>query len=224
MTGKIRTLVVAPHPDDEVLGVGGTLLRRKKEGAAIGWLIMTKASVELGWSDEQVEQRKRELKKITELFGFDSVFELDFPTTQLDLVPMGDLVNSISGVFKVFEPSEIFVPHSSDIHSDHRITFDAVTSCTKWFRSPTIKRVLAYETLSETDFSMSTSQRFQPNVFINIEEQLQNKLRALNIYSSELGEFPFPRSNEAISALAALRGASSGFKAAEAFELLREIN
>ena len=224
MLQKIRTLVVAPHPDDEVLGVGGTLLRRKKEGAAIGWLIMTKVSVELGWSDEKVEQRKDELKQITELFGFDSVFELDFSTTQLDLAPMGNLVNAISDVFKSFEPSEIFVPHPSDIHSDHRITFDAVTSCTKWFRSPTIRRVLAYETLSETDFSMSTSQRFQPNVFVNIEDQLQEKLRALSVYSSELGEFPFPRSNTAISALAALRGASSGFKAAEAFELLREIN
>jgi LmbE family N-acetylglucosaminyl deacetylase len=224
MLQKIRTLVVAPHPDDEVLGVGGTLLRRKKEGAAIGWLIMTKVSLESGWTPEKVEQRKDELEKITELFGFDSVFELDFPTTQLDLAPMGDLVNAISDVFKSFEPSEVFVPHPSDIHSDHRITFDAVTSCTKWFRSPTIKRVLAYETLSETDFSMSTSHRFQPNVFVNIEDQLQEKLQALDIYSSELGEFPFPRSNPAISALAALRGASSGFKAAEAFELLREIN
>lgn len=224
MGRKNRTLVIAPHPDDEVLGVGGTLLRRKKEGAAIGWLIMTKVSVESGWSPEKVERRKTELEQITELFGFDSVFELDFPTTQLDLVPMGDLVNAISAVFKNFEPSEIFVPHSSDIHSDHRLTFDAVTSCTKWFRSPTIKRVLAYETLSETDFSMVSGQRFQPNVFINIEEELQDKLRAINIYSSEIGEFPFPRSILAISALATLRGASSGFKAAEAFELLREID
>ena len=224
MKQKARTLVVAPHPDDEVLGVGGTLLRKREDGATIGWLIMTHVSVKSGWTLDKVEQRRSEIRQITELFGFDSVFELDFPTTQLDIVPMADLVCAISEVFKSFKPNEIFIPHSSDIHSDHRITFEAVTSCIKWFRSPTIKRVLAYETLSETDFSLSKNHRFQPNVFVNIEAQLQEKLRALNIYSSELDEFPFPRSREAIMALAAVRGASSGFKAAEAFELLKEID
>ena len=218
----MRTIVIAPHPDDEVLGAGGALLRRKSEGATIGWLIVTGITAESGWSDEKIKKRADEIRKITELFGFDSVFELNFPTTMLDHVPMSDLVAAISNVFKTFGPEEVFVPHPSDVHTDHRVVFDAVASCAKWFRFPSIKRVLAYETLSETDFGLGTSQPFQPNVFIDIEAHLPVKLQAMNIYSSEMGDFPFPRSNEAIRALSTLRGAASGFKAAEAFELLRE--
>jgi LmbE family N-acetylglucosaminyl deacetylase len=205
-----------------VLGVGGALLRRKSEGATIGWLIVTGITAESGWDDEKIEKRADEIRQITALFGFDSVFELNFPTTQLDHVPMSDLVTAISNVFKTFEPEEVFVPHPSDVHTDHRVVFEAVASCTKWFRYPSVKRVLAYETLSETDFGLGTSQAFRPNVFINIEAYLPVKLQAMNIYASEVGDFPFPRSHEAIRALSTLRGATSGFNAAEAFELLRE--
>lgn len=222
MSVKSNVLVVAPHPDDEVLGAGGTLLRRKAEGAKVAWLIVTGITAEAGWSDKKIKERADEIKRITDLFGFDSVFELNFPTTQLDQVPMSDLVEAISNAFKKFEPEEIFVPHPSDVHTDHRVVFDAVVSCTKWFRYPSVRRVLAYETLSETDFGLETSQAFRPNVFINIEPYLADKLLAMEIYASELGEFPFPRSHEAIRALTTLRGAASGFKSAEAFELLRE--
>ena len=218
----MRTIVIAPHPDDEVLGVGGTLLRRKAEGAALAWLIVTAISVESGWSEEKVEQRANEIRRVKELFCFDAVFMLKFPATQLDRVPISDLVSGISQVFKSFEPEEIFLPHPSDAHSDHRVVFDAAASCTKWFRYPSIRRVLAYETISETDFGLNTNQSFRPNVFVDIETFLDDKLRAMDIYASELGAFPFPRSYEAIRALATLRGAGSGFKAAEAFELLRE--
>jgi LmbE family N-acetylglucosaminyl deacetylase len=217
-----NTLVIAPHPDDETLGVGGTLLRRKAEGERVAWLIVTAITAEAGWNGEKVKQRAEEIMRVTEFFGFDSVFELNAPTTQLDQVPMRDLVAAISKVFKDFEPEDVFVPHPSDVHTDHRIVFDAVASCTKWFRYPTVKRVLAYETLSETDFGIVTGQSFRPNVFVNVEPYLEDKLRAMSIYASELGAFPFPRSNEAIRALATLRGAASGFRAAEAFELLRE--
>jgi len=220
MAGK--TLVVAPHPDDEVLGVGGTLLRRKAEGAKVAWLIVTAISVESGWSEERVRQRADEIGRVAELFGFDAVFQLNFPTTQLDLVPMSDLVAGVSSAFRGFEPDEVFVPHPSDVHTDHRIVFNAAASCTKWFRYPSIKRVLAYETLSETDFGLGTDSGFHTNVFVDIGPFLEAKLRAMDIYQSELGTFPFPRSREAIRALATLRGAASGFEAAEAFELLRE--
>jgi len=218
----MKTIVIAPHPDDEVLGVGGTLLRRKAEGAKVAWLIVTAISVQSGWSEEKVKQRADEIKRITELFGFDEVFTLNFPTTQLDRVPMSDLVAGISEVFRSFKPEEVFVPHPSDVHTDHRVVFDAAASCTKWFRYPSVRRVLAYETLSETDFGLGTDQGFRPNVFVDIEPFLNDKLRAMDIYTSELGAFPFPRSHEAIRALATLRGVASGFKAAESFELLRE--
>ena len=223
MSQITRILVVAPHPDDEVLGVGGTLLRAKAEGASLGWLIMTNISEESGRTREEVLHRKNQIAQITKLFDFDFVFELGYPTTQLDQVPMSELVSAISDVLTRYAPNEVYIPISSDIHSDHRVTFHAVASSVKWFRSPSIKRVLAYETLSETDFALESNKTFHPNVFVNIEGHLEKKLSAMQIYSTEMSDFPFPRSNKAISALSALRGASSGFREAEAFELLREI-
>ncbi len=218
----MKTIVIAPHPDDEVLGVGGTLLRRKAEGAKVAWLIVTSISVENGWQAEKVKQRADEIDRISALFDFDNVFELNFPTTQLDHLAMSDLVTGISDAFRTFEPEEVFVPHPSDVHTDHRAVFNAAASCTKWFRYSSVKRVLAYETLSETEFSLGTENGFRPNVFIDIASFIETKLQAMDIYTSELGEFPFPRSHQAIRALASLRGATSGYMAAEAFELLRE--
>ena len=218
----MKTIVVAPHPDDETLGAGGTLLRRKAEGGAVAWLIVTSISEENGWSAEKVKQRQGEIEEIADLYSFDEIYSLNFPTTRLDTTPVGDLITAVSGVFQAFNPNEVFLPNPTDVHTDHRVVFDAVASCTKWFRYPSVSRVLAYETLSETDFSLSLGSRFSPNVFVDIEPFLEDKLRAISIYASELGEFPFPRSLAAIRALAALRGAASGFVAAEAFELLRE--
>ncbi len=218
----MKTIVIAPHPDDEVLGVGGTLLRRKAEGGEIAWLLMTSVSEAAGWSSEKIRKRAEEFRQVREFFNFDEVFSLEFPATKLDQIPTSDLISGISEAFSAFQPEEVFVPHPSDIHSDHRIVFDAVASCTKWFRNPSVRRVLAYETLSETDFSLGTSHGFCPNVFVDIEQFIDDKLRVIDIYKSELGEFPFPRSHQAIRALASVRGATSGFMAAEAFQLLRE--
>jgi LmbE family N-acetylglucosaminyl deacetylase len=102
------------------------------------------------------------------------------------------------------------------------VVFNAVAAGTKWFRHPSVRRVLAYETLSETDFGLNASPGFKPNVFVDITHFIDKKIEAANVYASELGKFPFPRSPEAIRALASVRGATSGFQAAEAFELLRE--
>ena len=215
----MRTLVIAPHPDDETLGVGGTLLRRKSEGAKTAWLIMTQMDQ---IEDTKSQKRKNEVLKVSEIFGFDKIYQLGFPTTKLDQIPMFELVNGISKVVNEFQPTEIFLPHPSDIHSDHKITFQAASSCTKWFRFPSIKRILAYETLSETDFGLSRENNFHPNYYVDIEKYLDQKIIAMRTYQSEISSFPFPRSVESIRSLSSLRGSSSGFKAAEAFELLKE--
>lgn len=106
----MRTIIIAPHPDDEVLGAGGTLFRRKAEGGKVAWLIVTAISTDLGWTVEKTKQREEEIKRISNLFGFDSVFQLGFPATQLDRVSMSDLVMSISNVFKIYEPNEVMLP------------------------------------------------------------------------------------------------------------------
>jgi LmbE family N-acetylglucosaminyl deacetylase len=218
----MRTLVVAPHPDDEILGCGGTLLRRASSGAELGWLIVTGISKQNGWPTEQIRQRDAEIAQVTAAIGFVQVFNLRLPTTKLDTLPMSELVTQLSSAFKAFRPEEVFLPHRADAHSDHRVTFDATAACTKWFRHPSVRRVLAYETISETDSGLNNGCTFQPNYFVDIGQFLERKLEIMSIYQSELGAFPFPRSIEAVRLLAQLRGTASGFMAAEAFQLLRE--
>jgi len=222
----VRIIIIAPHPDDELLGPGGTLLRRKSEGAILGWVIMTKISEETGWSKNSVQERENEIEQVRKGLGVQTehLFQLGLPTTKLDIFPMVELIDKVSEVFQIFQPEEVLVPHSGDVHSDHRITFEVVSACTKWFRYPSVKRVLAYETISETEFRLDSSKSFQPNVFVDISAFLEQKIELLKIYSSELGEFPFPRSDTAIQALAKFRGSCSGFENAEGFELLLERN
>ncbi|NML46876.1 PIG-L family deacetylase [Ramlibacter sp. G-1-2-2] len=217
-----RTLVVAPHPDDEILGCGGTLLRRRAEGGEVDWLLVTGMSVAAGWPAERVRQRDEEIARAASMVGFRKVVQLGLPPTRLDAAPLGDLVGRIGDVIRDCQPDEIFVPSPADVHSDHRVVFDAVSSCTKWFRYPSVRRVLAYEALSETDFALHPDIAFRPNVFVDISGQLERKLEILRVYASEFAPHPFPRSEEAVRALALLRGAASGFAAAEAFQLLRE--
>jgi LmbE family N-acetylglucosaminyl deacetylase len=135
---------------------------------------------------------------------------------------MAELIEQFSAVFKKFGPEHVFLPHRSDVHSDHRVVFDAGAACAKWFRYPSVRRLLSYETISETDFCLDTRSPFQPNCFVDITRYLERKLEVVAAYQSELGQFPFPRSIDAIRSLAAVRGAASGFEAAEAFQLLRE--
>lgn len=219
----MKSIVIAPHPDDEVLGVGGTLLRRKSDGGEIAWVVVTSISTDDGWPLEKVQNRTKELQKVAQFFKFDHVYELNLPSTQLDQIPMGTLVKKISRIFDEFRPQEVFIPHAGDVHTDHQVIFRAMASCVKWFRHPYVQRVLAYETLSETDFCLNPSEYFRPNFYVNIESQFDQKLQALQIYASEISLSPFPRSCEAIQALATIRGAAAGFRYAEAFELLREI-
>lgn len=219
-----KVIVVAPHPDDETLGSGGTLLRHKEQGDEVHWLIVTDIAQESDLYLKRLHSREKEIEKVKNMYGFNSVYNLKWPTTRLDTLPIGDIVNSISSVFQKVHPEIVYLPYPGDIHTDHKVVFNAVASCTKWFRYDSVKRVLAYETLSETDFVINPDGNcFRPNVFIDISKYLETKLEIMKVYTDELNEFPFPRSEQAIRALASLRGAASGCKAAEAFMLLKEI-
>lgn len=214
--------MIAPHPDDEVLGCGGTLLRRRAEGGATGWLIVTGMTEAAGWPADRIRSRDAEIARVAEAMGFADVYNLRVPTARLDLEGTGTLVERISAAVKAFQPTELLVPHPSDVHTDHRLVFDAAAACAKWFRYPSVLRVLAYETPSETDFGLDADRGFRPNYFVDVSGYLDRKLEVAAIYASELGAFPFPRSVDALRALAVVRGAASGYLAAEAFQLLRE--
>ena len=122
------------------------------------------------------------------------------------------------------KPEEVFLPHYSDIHSDHRVTFEILCSCTKNFRAGYIKRILCYQTVSETNFNLKRKDQFFPNYYEDISKYIKKKLKSIEIYKSEIKKFPFPRSKKVITSLAYLRGSEIGKKAAEAFEIIKWIN
>lgn len=218
-------LVVAPHPDDETLGCGGTLLRYVAKGYQVHWLIVTDMRTEHGFSQAAVSRRQAEIQKVAVTYGFTKTHNLGLPPAKLDTLPKEGLVGAIGQVIKEISPMAIYLPFRGDVHTDHAAVFDAAASCTKWFRYPSIHRVLCYETLSETDFSLNPEcTKFTPNSFVDITSHIDQKIDIGRMYESEMGEFPFPRSAEALRALAQVRGAACGCQAAESFMLLREIN
>ena len=202
------------------------MLRRRAEGGVIAWLLMTAISETAGWTTQQVEKRATEIDIVRKGLQIqeDHFHAAGFHAAELDSIPMKVLVRQISEVVSDFQPDEILLPYPGDAHSDHRVTFEAASASTKWFRHRTVKRVLAYETPSETDFGIHPGDtQFKPNLFVNISDYLEQKLELMRVYSSELGEFPFPRSEIALRALAQVRGAQAGFEAAEAFMYLRVL-
>ncbi|EKY07763.1 PIG-L family deacetylase [Capnocytophaga sp. Marseille-Q4570] len=220
-----KVIVISAHPDDEILGAGGTLLKHKKNGDKIYWLIVTNVLESCGFSKERVCSRQKEIEKISEALGVEKVFLLNYPTMSLSTSTLIEMVPKISKVFTEIEPEIVYCLNRSDAHSDHRITFDAVMACTKSFRYPFIKQVLMYECISETEFAPQLPEKvFIPNYFVDISSFLEEKLELMKIYESEVGEHPFPRSLRNIEALATYRGASVGVEYAEAFQLIKYID
>lgn len=220
----MKTLVIAPHADDEVLGCGGTLCRKISEKTDIAWLLVTNMQVNTEWTSEAVDKRQSEIGCVRDKLGIQSAdfVQLDYLPASLDQVPLSELVSKFTDAISLIKPAEILLPYENDVHSDHRIVFDVAMATCKWFKSPEVKRILAYETLSETDFSVRSSTTFRPTVFVDISTFMSRKLELMNIYQSEVGTHPFPRSNDSIEALARLRGAQSGYQYAEAFQLIYE--
>ncbi len=220
----MKILIISPHPDDETLGCGGTFLKHKDMGDKIYWLIITNVDVENGWDKDIVDKRQKEIETVSEMYGFEKTFKLDYPTAKLDTMPMQEIIESVSKVIFEIKPEIIYLPNRSDVHTDHQITFKTAYSCTKNFRYPFIKRILMYETLSETEFAPALPENaFIPNVFVDITKYFEKKLEIFKIYKSEVMEGQSPRSLKVIEAFNKYRGSQIGEKYAEAFVLLKEI-
>tara|TARA_B100001179_G_C18588730_1_gene403587 strand:- start:1105 stop:1764 length:660 start_codon:yes stop_codon:yes gene_type:complete len=216
-----KVLVISPHPDDETLGCGGTLIRHKKEGDEIHWLIMTNVNS----SEKKIHSvKEKEIEEVSKAYNFDSTSRTKFLTSELDSAPRKEIIQVISKVFEEIQPNYLYLPFKNDIHSDHSIVFDAAASCTKSFRYPYVKKVMIYETISETEFSIRPDrEQFKPNLWIDISDYIDEKIEIMSLYESEIGKEPFPRSEQNIRSLAKFRGSTVGALSAEAFILLKEI-
>lgn len=218
---KNNVIVIAPHPDDETLGAGGTLLKHKDQGDKVACVFVTNISEEQGYSTKRVKERQEEIEKVVNSYNFDKFYKLNYPTATLDSTSILKLIPDISNIFNEFQPNIVYVPNYSDIHSDHRIIFDATLSCTKSFRYPFIERILMYETISETE--LAPINHFGPNYFVDISDYFEKKIKIMKIYKTELQEHPMPRSLKNIEALATFRGATINKHYAESYKLIKFV-
>ncbi len=217
----MKNLIIAPHPDDEILGLGGTILKKKKD--KFGVLYVTSMIKGKNWSKKQIQIREKEIDSVRKFFKFDFVKKLEFPTSQLDMISKYEIINKINHVINLFKPDRVFLPNPTDAHSDHKIVFDSSAACSKSFRNPFIKQWICYEVISETEQSLVNN--FKPNYFVTLtKKQIEKKIKGLNIYRSEVGKFPFPRSKESIVALSKYRGTSVNSEFAEAFCIKKMID
>ncbi|WP_426170234.1 PIG-L deacetylase family protein [Sandarakinorhabdus sp. DWP1-3-1] len=218
-----RVLVIAPHPDDEILGVGGTMARLAAAGRDVEVAIVTRGAPPR-FSAADVARVAAEAATAHALVGVRRTHWLDFPAAALDQVPHADLNAAIGALVADVAPDTLFVPFIGDVHLDHQLVFNAAMVAARPRDGNCPQRVLAYETLSETNwYAPGITPTFAPNVHIGIADQLETKLAAFAAFASQVQAFPAERSPEALRALAMLRGATVGHAAAEAFMLIREV-
>ncbi|HOP95777.1 MAG TPA: PIG-L family deacetylase [Dictyoglomaceae bacterium] len=220
---KSRFLVIAPHADDEILGVGGTIARLIDEGWDSYILICTKGYPP-DFDEDVVKKIREEAKLAHKYLGVKETVFLDFPAANLDGVFYKELNKSLLQILENIKPDIIFIPFNSDLHIDHQKIFSSSLVASRPGNSFTPKKIYTYETLSETNWNAPyLTTNFAPNVFVDISHYLDKKIEAITFYKSQLKEFPHERSIEAIRALAMLRGSTINTNAAEAFVLIREI-
>jgi len=210
----MNVLVISVHPDDETLGCGGALLKHKHRGDNIFCVYVTNGN----------SNQKRIIQELNDAYSFNNTYQLNLPETELDDISLNIIIPRLVNVFNEIKPNIVYIPNRSDIHSDHRKTFNALLAVTKTFRFPFIKRLLMCEIISETDFAPALIENaFIPNVFVDITEFMDKKLNIINIFQSELLLKPLTRSIDSIKALHRYRGSQINVKYAEAFVLLKEI-
>jgi LmbE family N-acetylglucosaminyl deacetylase len=225
MLETVRTaLVVAPHPDDEVLGVGGTIARLAAQGSQVHVAILTRGTSPR-FSEDFAESVRREAADAHRLLGVTHTHYCGFPAAELDQVPHADLNGKVSALIEQLSPDTLFIPFLGDVHLDHQLAFTSAMVAARPLGENAPRRILAYETLSETNwFAPGITPMFAPTVFIDIGTTLETKLKAFATYQSQVKAFPHERSEDAIRALAQLRGATVCRMAAEAFMLVRLVD
>lgn len=215
-----KLLIVAAHPDDEVLMCGGTAKKLSDDGYQIETVILGEGITSRdNWNDSEIEELHRQAVKANKIIGSERVHIFDFPDNKFDSVALLDIVKTISKVKSEFKPSMIITHYRNDLNIDHRRTYDAVITATRPMEDETVKTILSGEVLSSTEWQYPKT--FSPNIFYNINNSIQYKLDAMKIYDSELRDPPHPRSLEGIMNISKQWGISVGTFNVEAFELVR---
>ena len=218
-------LVIAAHPDDEVLGCGGTIARFAREGARVHVAFLADGvSSREGAPAAELDARRSAARRAGEILGVGSMSFGDFPDNRMDTVPLLDVIKVIEGLIGEHAPDAVFTHHAGDVNVDHRRIHEAVTAACRPQAGHPVRTLLSFEVPSSTEWQLpGTAIAFEPNWFVDISSTLEAKLAALEAYSQELRDWPHPRSRRGVGHLAHWRGATVGVDAAEAFVLGRQL-
>lgn len=222
-------LVIAAHPDDEILGPGGTIAKHAMNGDDVYCLILGEGQTSRYENREmadlaEVDNLHTDSKKAASKVGYVDIYFSNLPDNRFDSVALLDVIKVIEKYIDKIEPEIVYTHHYGDLNIDHRVTFEAVLTACRPISGNCVKEIYCFETPSSTEWNFAYGDNtFKPNVFINIEKTLAAKLAALQCYESEIREFPHPRSIKALEVIAAKWGSVAGVNYAEAFELIRKV-
>ncbi len=215
----MKVLVFAPHNDDEVLGVGGTLAKYAGQGHEVFVCEVTKSKTE-----EEIKEERTEALNAHKLLGVKETIFLDFPVVRLRETPLIELNSAMLKVVDHIKPNIAFIPHKGDMHMDHAVVSHSAMVALRPINNLKVDHIFAYETLSETEWNIPTvDNAYLPNIWSDISQTIEIKKQAMNCYKSQLKPPPHPRTLEIIEALAKLRGSTIGVPYAESFMQIRSI-
>lgn len=225
----MNILVVAAHPDDEVLGLGGTIRKHYDSGDVVKCCILSR-EVQARENKPPDNLFMEQIEKAKNIIGIDEILFFDFPNIKMNIVPTLDMVKAIEKAIEKFEPEIVYTHTGFDLNEDHRIVFNATMAAVRLPERMTtdlpvnlIKKVLCYEVPSSTEWAPPLSETFVPNYFVDISAYIDTKIEAITQYEGVIKSAPHPRSIVSLKALAQFRGCQVGFKYAEGFGLVREL-
>ena len=233
----MNVLIIAAHPDDEILGMGGTIAKHTSQHDNVTIIYMATGitarkepakyeiksipkKIQEKWQQE-IEKLQQDARKSAKLLKVKTVKFFDFPDNEMDGIHLLKVVKVIEKEIKIAKPDRIYTNHYSDLNVDHKVVYNATLTACRPSGYP-VKEILSFEVLSSTEWSYPYN--FNPNYFINIEKHVEKKIKAMELFVNEIRKFPHPRSSKNIKYVAGRWGSVSGFKAAEAFELIRHID
>ena len=224
----MNVLVVAAHPDDEVLGCGATIARLSQQGDAVVVVILgegvTSRYDDRGDADPMSLSRLHEqVHAVGAILGVQDVRIFDFPDNRFDTVPLLDIIKLIERLIGETKPEVIYTHHGGDLNIDHVILNRAVLTASRPMSGNSIRDVYAFEVPSSTEWAFQSFAAFSPNVFVDVNETIELKIRAMEVYDSEARRFPHPRSAEALRAISRRWGSVAGLGSAEAFQMIRSV-
>ncbi len=225
----MRVLVIAAHPDDEVLGCGGTIARLAREGHEVSIAILGEGLTARYRKREHADhtllsQLRARCQQVADMLGAKEIVTHGFPDQRLDTVALLEVVKTVEDDVAKFSPEVVYTHHGGELNVDHQITHRAVLTATRPTQGHSVREVYAFEVPSSTEWAFEQFKPvFRPNTFVNIADTLEVKLRAMAHYETEARRFPHPRSPEALEAIACRWGSIAGCPAAEAFELIRAV-